>query len=266
MATLWFLLMSSLTLLALVVGCMLARGSKTIARLTLALALMLLFLWVYLIHTPALAVLVIPPSILTYLEGTAAAPLFMIVIGCALAFAHLPRQRRLVKIAMLCGLFYFLNGGFWMLQTTPTAVLGRDLPTDGAILQSQNYSCVAAACATALVRLGINTTEAEMAEFTQTRSGSGATLIRALDGLERRLAGTRYQPRLLQPGYDELMLMPTPIVTPIAVERSGRHMITLLRFNRYGAWLVDPVVGEFFMVHEDLRQSYTGQVIIFVPR
>ncbi len=265
MALLWFLLMSSLTLLALITGCWLGRRSKTIARLTLALALILLFAWVYLIHTPALAVVMIPASILTYLEGTAAAPLFMIVIGCALAFAHLPRQRRLVKIAMLCGLFYFLNGGFWMLQTTPTAVLGRDLPEDGAVLQSQDYSCVAAACATALVRLGLHATEAQMAELTQTRSGSGATLIRALDGLERRLTGTRFQPRLLQPTYDQLSMLPMPIITPIQAERS-RHMITLLRFNRYGAWLVDPVVGEFFMVHEDLRAVYTGQVIIIAPR
>ena len=86
-----------------------------------------------------------------------------------------------------------------MIQSTPRNAFGRQT-SSGPVMQSQDYSCVPAACATALNQLGLPTTEAEMAELTQTRPGTGATLIRALAGLRERLAGTSFSVELVQPG------------------------------------------------------------------
>ena len=258
----WFVALAVVTGLAFTFGRWLGSGSRQRAWMALGLGFMGLGLWAWLMRHPVVAVHMIPLSLLAHIEGTGAAPMFMLVLGVVFALAQRPRQRRVVYFAIGLGGLYFVNGGLWMLQTTPASVLGNSVQ-GRVVLQTQDYSCVPAACATALNRLGYPSSEAEMALMTQTRPGTGATVIRALEGLRQRLAGTGVRPELVQPTYEELTAAPMPAVTALQFEATRRHMVVLERVAAKGVLLADPEIGEYFLDRPDFAKVYTGQAIIF---
>lgn len=223
---------------------------------------LLLLGWAALIHHPSLAVELIPLSVLARLEGIGAAPLFVFVLGVGWSLASLRRQRAIMILGMFLGFGYFLHGGMWMMRPTPTNAFGRH-GERYVVHQSQDYSCVPAACTTALRMIGIKTTEAEMAELTETRAGSGATLLRALNGLNERLKQTGIEPRLLELDYDELMRMQPPMLTPLRYETARLHMVTILEVRPHLVVIADPQVGIEFVSRYEFSQRYRGQVIAF---
>lgn len=261
----WFVGLAGLAVGALAFGAWAARHGGWSTRIAMAGGLVLLGVWVYLIHHPAVAVRVIPVNVLSYIEGTAAVPLFMIVVGVAWGRSQLPRQRRLVFWAAVIGAVYFCNGGMWMLQTTPQIGFAETVERD-PVMQSQEYSCVPAACATALNQLGVYTSEAEMARLTHTRPATGATIIRAMDGLSRRLASSPYQVDMLQPDYEDLVALPMPVITPLQFEATRRHMVTLLRVTPESVLIADPVEGQMVLGREMFEKHYIRQAIVFRPR
>lgn len=261
--TRWFVAMAALALLALIVGRVLGRQRQSCWP-GLGLGIGLLAGWAYLAHHPAVAVRLIPLDVLSRVEGTAAVPAFMLIVGILWTRSRLPRQRRVAAWAVVLGTVYFLQGGLWMLQTTPQAGFARVVQR-GPVHQSQRFSCVPAACATALNSLGLYTSEAEMAQLTQTRPGTGATTLRALYGLNLRLAGTRYRAKIVAAGPDRLRHLPTPALTPLQYERTRRHMVTVLRTDHWGVWIADPIDGTLCLDWAYFRTVYTGGVIIFVP-
>lgn len=260
----WFVGIALFTVLAWLVGVRLGRGSAWAGRLTIGLGVVMMIGWGWLIRHPATAVHFIPVGLLSWIEGVGGVPLFMLILGAAWARSRLPRQRLLIGWAMMFGAIYFVNGGMWMLQSTPTAVMGQTVePYE--IRQTQDYSCVPAACATALNLLGVSSTEREMAELTQTRPGTGATMIRALDGLEHRLRGGPLRPVLLEPTFDELKALPLPALTPLQFEPTRRHMVVISRITSTGIWIMDPMDGYQYFTHHAFRDIYCDQVIIFRP-
>ncbi|MEX0777990.1 MAG: cysteine peptidase family C39 domain-containing protein [Phycisphaeraceae bacterium] len=261
----WFICMAALSALFLSAGVWAGQGPRRRAALGLVLGFACLILWTWLHHHPAVAVNMIPPSMLAYLEGVGAVPFFMLIVGICWSMSRLPRQRKVMGFAMALGWLYFINGGLWMLQSTPTASFGRSI-TGGVVMQSQDYSCVAAACATALTRLGLPATEADMAEFTQTRPGTGATLIRAYEGLRLALGHTRWNVVLCQPTYEQLAVARPPILTPVSFESGQRHMVVIEAINSRGVQIADPVSGTLFLSREEFLVVYTGQVLLFEPR
>lgn len=257
----WFVSMAGFAALAWCVGVYLGRAPRR-STAGLLLGVALLAIWAYLAHHPAVAVRVIPVAVLSHIEGIAPVPIFMFVIGIVWSQSRVPRQKRVAGWAAVLGVVYFLQGGMWMLQTTP-AVGFAETVTRGAVLQSQEYSCVPAACATALNTLGVYTSEAEMAQLTQTRPGTGATTIRALYGLNLRLAGTPYRAELLEVparGVDRIAL---PALTPLQFERTRRHMVTILATDRNGVVIADPVEGQMYLDWPAFQGLYTGQVLVF---
>ncbi len=261
----WFVVMAVVSALMLRLGVWLGRGSRRRAGLAMVLGFSLLAWWLWLHKHPEVAVRVIPVSMLSQLEGIGAVPAFMLIVGIAWSMSRLPRQRKVTLAAALLGGVYFLHGGLWMLQTTPTASFGGNMQ-DGVVMQTQDYSCVAAACATALNDLGLTATEAQMAELTQTRPGTGATLIRALEGLENRLAGSGFQARLVEPTYQQLMATRPPVLTPLRFETTMLHMVVLRRVNEHGVLIADPTNGEIWFDRPEFEAHFTRQALVFEPR
>ncbi|MEO0513940.1 MAG: cysteine peptidase family C39 domain-containing protein [Planctomycetota bacterium] len=261
----WFIGIALFTVLAWLVGVRLGQRSAWTARLTIGLGVALMFGWGWLIRHPATAVSVIPVWLLSWIEGVGGVPLFMMILGAGWARTELPRQRMVIAWAMMFGTIYFVNGGMWMLQNTPTAVMGQSVdPRD--IRQSQDYSCVPAACATALNLLGVSSTEMQMAELTQTRPGTGATMIRALNGLEQRLRGGKLRPVLVEPSLEDIASLPLPALTPLQYEATRRHMVVISRVNRQGFWIMDPMDGLLFFTFNEIRPHFRNQVILFESR
>lgn len=258
----WFIALAILAALAWTAGVRLGRGPVWAGRCAILLAVLCILGWGWLVRHPATAVQVVPPWMLSRIEGVGGVPWFMMILGVAWTRCYCARQRHVVGWALMFGVIYFINGGMWMLQQTPTAAMAHQI-TGREVRQSQSYSCVPAACATAMNLLGLPTSEALMAELTQTRPGSGATIVRALDGLTLRASGSDYEPVLLEPRWAQLRTMPMPVLTPLQFEPTRRHMVTLTSIHADGVWLMDPVDGYHFLPLEEFLLVYRGQIIAF---
>jgi hypothetical protein len=228
------------------------------------MGLLLVAVWAWLHHHPAVAVNAIPLDVLRYIEGIAAVPIFMLIVAIAWSRSQLPRQRHVAGMAVVIGVIYYLQGGLWMLQTTPSAAMGRTPSVAGGIvLQSHDYSCVPAACATACNMLGVPTSEAAMTDLTHTRAGSGATLIRAMAGLQQRLANTRFAVALIETDYEALRNMPTPMLTSLRFEPTQRHMVVIQRIEGDAVWVADPQIGQMYYSKDEFLRYFNGQVLVF---
>lgn len=225
-------------------------------------AVLLLLIWTALIRNPAVAVHVIPVAALARLEGVGAAPIFVFIISLAWGLSVLRRQRVLLAASLMICAVYFLQGGAWMMKPTPTNAYSHRIG-DYFVKQTQDYSCVPAASATALRMLGVMTDEAEMAELSETRAGSGATLLRALNGIHRRLQYTKIKPELLEPNYDQLLKIDPPMLTPMRFEPTQLHMVTLLEVRPDLVIIADPHVGIELLSRETFEKHYSNQIIAF---
>lgn len=260
---LWFALVIAACAAAWFAGLLTTRIQDPVRRgCLLGGAVLLLIGWSVLIRHPTIAVQVIPVSALARLEGVGAAPLFIFIVSVGWRLAVVRRQRALMLAALMLCAAYFFQGGIWMMQPTPTNAFGREAGRY-CVQQTQDYSCVPAASATALRILGLRTDEAEMAQLSETRPGSGATLLRAFNGLNTRLTHTGITPQLLEPSYDQLMGLQPPILTPLRYEASRLHMVTLIEVRPHLVIVADPQIGIEFLSRHVFENLYTRQVIAF---
>ncbi|MEM6458581.1 MAG: cysteine peptidase family C39 domain-containing protein [Planctomycetota bacterium] len=261
-SVLWFVGTALLTAAAWAAGVWLGRGGAWRGRLTIGFGVLAVIGWGWLVRHPAAAVAVVPVGVLSRVEGVGGVPWFMLILGAAWSRAALTRQRVVIAWAMMFGAVYFVHGGRWLLQETPAAVMGQTT-RPYAIRQSRDYSCVPAACATALNLLGVPSTEKQMAELTQTRPGTGATVVRALDGLSQRLRGTGVTPRLLEVEPDAIGTLPLPLLTPLQFVAGRRHMVVVTRIDRRGYWVMDPTDGLQHFDRDAFAEVFRDQVIVF---
>ena len=262
---LWFLGTAAATVAGWTLGRWLGRGSAAAGRCGIAGGLLLILAWAWLIRHPSAAVLVLSARALSRIEGIGGVPIFMFVLGIAWTRSRVPRQRHVIAWAITLGAIHLVNGGRWLLEETPSAVMGQTV-SPLITRQSQDYSCVAAACATALNMLGHPSTEAQMAELTHTRAGRGATIIRAFDGLNQRLAGSSIRPQLLEPSLTELARLPLPALTPLQFESARQHMVVVTRVGPRGVWIMDPMEGYLYFGYDELGAVYRDQAIVFHHR
>ncbi len=261
----WFVIIASLSSLAWTGGYYMGRCSAAHARAACLAGLASMGGWVWLHNHPSVAVRVIPVSILSQIEGVASVPFFMLLLGIAWARSHKARQKRLVIWSVMLGTVFFVNGGLWMLQSTPEQSFAGT--TSGEpVKQTQEFSCVPAACAQALEQIGIGSSEREMALLTKTRPGTGSTTLRAMQGLSERLKGTAYQVELLEPSLEELRSLPCPALTPLQYEPARRHMVVITARSKSGLTIFDPNDGYVHINWSSLEDYYTGEVLVVIPR
>ena len=221
--------------------------------------------WAWLLHHPAVAVRALPTAALSRLEGAAPLPLLAVALGAMWARATIQRQRWVIAAALVLGVAHFVHGAGWMVKPTPASAMAQR-PTRGPAYQSEDYSCVAAACATALTRLGVPTSEGEMARLSGTSPGSGATVVRALYALQQRLATTPFTVELFQPTPAELTRLPTPMLALVAAGPLQRHMVVLDHVTAERVLMTDPVGGQVLITAEDFAQQFAGVVLVFPLR
>ena len=264
----WFALLAMLSILGWQVGVRLGERSVVSARATLLAAATAMLVMTYLVKHPSVGVQVLPVGLLARIEGVAAVPMFAMMMGVAWSRSLRRRQRAVVAWGLLMGGVYFVNGGMWMLQATPSEVMARDV-AGYDVMQSQDYTCVPAASASALRRLGVHASEAEMAELTRTRPGTGSTTVRALHGLNLKLAesNSRWRAHLVEVAADQVHTLPTPAMTPLRYESTRRHMVQILGFTPGGGVRIsDPVDGRMILPGSEFAEVFTGEVIVFLAQ
>lgn len=261
----WFAALALLTAISLVAGCWWARHSPYRGWVLAAVGLICLCTCTWFQRNPAAATNLIPVGSLQYLEGTAAVPFFMLILGVGWSHASKLRQRGLLGVAVMIGALFFLQSSVWMITTAPAHLFNEKQTRHIVVMQSQSYSCVPAASATALNMLGYESTEAQMAAYTHTRPLMGSTTIRAAEGLTRRLDGTGITVRVIKANVDQLALLPSPMLLTVNFDQNTRynHMIVVLETNAYGAHVSDPTDGLFFMPWAALKSAIAGPAIVF---
>ncbi len=259
----WFAVLVSLSILGWVLGWQAGKLRSPIRVLIAFTAVGLIVFCGYMTREPYVPLSFLPTTVVSAMEGVSAVPFFMLLMGLGYARSNLPRHKRLTLAAMAFGAVYFFTGGFWMIQTSPAPSLAHTVG-ERNVLQTENYTCVPAACATALNRIGIKTSEAEMADLTFTRPGTGSTLVRALGGIQRKLelVGSARQAKLIRVEESELNHLPMPILTALAYEPTKHHMVVILKHQNGFYRMVDPQVGEITIHREELVKIFTGNVII----
>ena len=261
----WFISIASISSLAWAGGYYLGRRSAATGRATLIAGLACMGTWVWLSYHPAVAVRLIPLPILSSIEGVGSVPFFMLLLGLAWSKAKVARQKRVITWAIMFGAVFFVNGGLWMLQSTPELGFAGTI-SDEPVMQSQDYSCVAAASAQALDILGVHSSEQQMAQLTQTRPGTGSTTLRAMHGLNQRLERTPYKVELLEVSLDQIKQLPVPMLTPLQYEPTRRHMVTITGISGDIIKVHDPVDGPVLISWDTMQQVFTGKVLVFVRR
>ena len=265
----WFLIAVMASLAAWLGGRRAGTAGAIPARVAAAVGVALLLAWTWLLRHPSVGVQVVPIAVFARLEGIGSLPMFALILGVCWERARVVRQRAVVGWAAAVGLVYLVNGGGWLLQRTPEAAFASVAgPGVGQrlVFQSQDFSCVPAACATLLHRWGHPVSEAEMARLTRTRAGSGSTLLRALEGLSTRLVGSGLRPVLLEVEAEELNALPFPLLTPFQFEAARQHMVTIERPVGEGFVVLDPSEGTRWIGPAELRRWFTGRVIVLEPR
>ena len=262
----WFAGGALLVAAALAGGFWLGRRSTGAARAGVGFAVFWMIGWAWLVQHPAVTLQMVPANVLSRVEGFGGVPAFMLMLGVVWSHAARVRQKVVVGWAAVFGVIYFVNGGLWLVQDTPTAVMGHTA-RHRMVLQSQNYSCVPAACATALNLLGVPSTEAQLAELTDVRPGTGATVVRAVAGLEARLGPrSHWSPSLMEVSADALDRVTPPALTALQFEAGRRHMVVLLAVGPRGVLLLDPETGVQRYGRRRFAGLYRGQLIAFARR
>lgn len=259
----WFLGAVLFTAASTVTGVFAGSRTPGIARASIGAAVSWMVVWAWLVHRPAVALEVVPVELLSRIEGFGGVPAFMFLLGVLWSRTFLSRQRVLVGWAAVFGGVYFVNGGLWLLQDTPASVMANTYARQGMVLQSQDYSCVPASCATALNLLGVPSTEAQMATMTDTRPGTGATVLRALRGLNTRLSEDPLRANLMEITAQGVQNVECPALTALQFEPGRMHMVVILGCRDGGVWLMDPMSGIMWMTPQMFQEVFTGQVIVF---
>ena len=258
----WFILTVLIGVACWRGGCAAGARSAGCARGAAWAGVTGLVLWAWLMKHPEVACRAIPLWLLARTEGVGMVPFFFGLMGVAWSCAGRPRQRAAVGWAVALGLLVFTHNGRWMLQATPVEVLGST-HGDALVLQSQDYTCVAASSASLLNRLGHRTSEAEMAELTRTRPNVGSTSIRAADGINRLLISrtTAKRASILSLPMSQLHSLDEPFLTPLRSAPGTLHMVLVLHVKPTSVELFDPVTGPQRIPPELFAEAYTGHII-----
>ena len=263
---LWFLSLSLISLGCFFTGRRVGTLRVSIGRATVFVAVAVNLLLIAIARSSAVYHW-LPTELLVHLEGIVGVPLALLVLGILWHHARLSRERVLVGAAVVTAGMVFMHGAGWMIQTTPASALASDV-TSGDVMQSTEYTCVPAACATVLGRLGVQTSEARMAELTQARPGTGSTIGRALHGMNQALAGTSRRATLIQPDYRDLIGSEHPVLITLQSSTLSRttHMVVLLETHSQWVQVFDPMIGSYTMSRDAFLDAFDGKAIVVSPR
>lgn len=265
----WFVSILLIGGLFCLLGVRMGRLPPTIAHAVAAAAAFLIVVWSTLINHPEWFVKLAPSLWISRFEGIGAAPLFLFITGVLWSMGRAKPVGRERHLAALCAgvcVFYLAIGGAWMLLPTSTAGLNQERGSM-MVMQSRDYTCVPAATATLLNRMGVASSEQEMAALTFTRPRSGSTMLKAMEGVRARLEmdGRSDQVRLLAPTFDELRHLPYPMLTTLRFHMTSSHMVVLLSANEHFVSIFDPEIGIYQLHRLDFEPLYGGRVVAVWP-
>jgi hypothetical protein len=144
----------------------------------------------------------------------------------------------------------------------PRELEGR-LNGDGVCIQTTPYTCGAAAAATLLHTLRLESDEAEMAELCWTNKVTGTDELCVLRGLRRRLAeaGSDLRPKLRRIDVDELTEFGRPAMAVVKWGAFVDHWVVVLEATPDEVRVADPAKGLVTSTPAEFEARWRGLVI-----
>jgi len=132
---------------------------------------------------------------------------------------------------------------------------------DGVCLQTQEFTCGAAAAATLLTRIGIRTNEREMEQLCGATPVTGTDEIAVCRALRTRLAGTDFRVTLERPSLDRLARHLRPVLARMKSDLMRDHWVVLLAMNDQTAVLGDPLLGKVQVPVSEFCADWRGIIV-----
>jgi hypothetical protein len=280
----WFCLLLLGAIACLAIGAWLGGTHRVARRAAIAVASIGLVVAALPRFYPTLLHDVLPLGMSIWLEGVLATFPWMFLTGILWGGPRSPRLGRIGPLMAALGVVYFAFGGIWMVLPD-VRPLDREVRTMRDVtLQSRPDTCVPAACATALRRLGVPATEAEMCSVVMARPGRGSTLGRAAHGLRGYLERHGIDVSLEDLDADEVIWTARPDRPVLVVIRSNLaadHMVAVIGGYGYAVGIANPSPGAHggvmsgqnpdfpgveLLTREQFRRLYRGGAIVFDAR
>lgn len=235
LSVIWFWILLFISLLILMggreLGRQLKRCSKKTARWVMVLIVFLIAVAALPRFFPTLLHAILPLSACVWLEGIPACFPWMLMTGTLWTGPYTERLRRPARWMVVLGIVYFLFGSVWMILPNVQIPVRENRTGHGLTLQARPDTCVAAASATALRMLGIESTENEMCYVTMVKPSRGSTLTRAAYGLRDYLKRRNINVVIRNISAEKLSQIATPKRPCLVIIRSGLfadHMVVVM--------------------------------------
>jgi len=188
------------------------------------------------------------------------------VLFFALASHLVPlRSRKGVLAIVIILALVVVQQTFWHLQK-PDIYDYKGKIIDGVCQQTSFDTCGAASMVTLLNKLGVQTSEGEMARLAMTAPGKGISPHQAAYALRRkfRQLGRSETAVLLVPDLKDLHKLPKPLLAGVRFSFWTNHMVCILETTQENLVVGDPMsVGPKNWSWEHFRKMWSGIVIVY---
>ena len=174
------------------------------------------------------------------------------------------RSRKGVLAIVIILVLVVVQQTFWHLQE-PDIYGYKGKITEGVCQQTSFDTCGAASMVTLLNKIGVQTSEGDMARLAMTAPGKGISPHQAAYALRRKLGelGRSEKAVILVPDLKDLHDLPKPFLAGIRFSFRTNHMVCILETTKDNLVVGDPIsVGPKNWSWENFRKMWSGIVIV----
>ena len=256
----WFAAQLVAAALMILLGRVVARQRPAVWRMVAIAATGAALLWPLMRWFPARFLHLFGSRVLMHIEVIGLIPAVLLLFTIAAYHAQCFKHRRLsVWLVLMCAI-YFVRNGLWMI-CPPVPNLGETKYWHGVCMQSTSYTCVAASLVTLLHAYDIPTSETEMAHLSMTERNNGATDTRAVNALERKLAGRDIEVHYEKMDFERLCRVDKPCLVSTTFAYFVSHMVPVLEANERAVVLGDPLTGRRTITAEEFQNLWSERGI-----
>ena len=187
------------------------------------------------------------------------------VLFFALASHLVPsRSRKGILAIVIILVLVVVQQTFWHLQE-PDIYDYKGKITDGVCQQTAFDTCGAASMVTLLNKMGVQTSEGEMARLAMAAPGKGISPHQAAYALKRKLGelGRSEKAVILVPNLKDLHDLPKPFLAGVKFSFRTNHMVCVLETAQNNMVIGDPIsVGPKKWSWDNFRMMWSGIVIV----
>ncbi len=249
-------------IIAFGIGHIIGKTSRRTATVVSVACALLIVLKAYFHHYPDVEFSLILSVRYAYIQPWW--PSFFALMLFGLGIGQAATRREKIGLGLLSTVLFLtvLYKGWATLSTDPERFLA--LPNrNGVVLQTTKFSCGAAASATLLTRLGISTSEREMAALSGTNPVTGTGEIAVALGLRRKLDGSGRQVAMIRAGWNDLRRLKRPAMANIRLSFLQDHWVVVLDTTADTVTIADPSTGIRTLPRKRFLAQWLG-VLVFV--